>query len=81
MADPTIDDLYKSLAAADAAGDTQSAQALADYIRTLGSVKSQPQTQSMMGELGRQIGLSTRPMAQAVMSTSSIWRQAQICQP
>ena len=72
MADPTIDDLYKSLAAADAAGDTQSAQALADYIRTLGSVKSQPQTQSMMGELGRQIGLSTRPMAQAVMSAGGM---------
>jgi hypothetical protein len=72
MADPTIDDLYKSLAAADAAGDTQSAQALADYIRTLGSVKSEPQTQSMMGELGRQIGLSTRPMAQAVMSAGGM---------
>jgi hypothetical protein len=35
MADPTIDDLYKSLQAAHAAGDTQSAQALADYIRSL----------------------------------------------
>jgi len=35
MADPTIDDLYKSLEAADAAGDTQAAQALADYIRSL----------------------------------------------
>jgi hypothetical protein len=35
MADPTIDDLYKSLAAADAAGDTKSAQILADYIRSL----------------------------------------------
>jgi len=72
MADPTIDDLYKSLAAADAAGDTQSAQALADYIRTLGSVKSEPQTQSAMGQFGRQIGLSTRPMAQAVMSAGGM---------
>jgi hypothetical protein len=35
MADPTIDDLYKSLQAADAAGDTKAAQALADYIRSL----------------------------------------------
>jgi hypothetical protein len=35
MADPTIDDLYKSLEAADAAGDKQAAQALADYIRSL----------------------------------------------
>jgi len=35
MADPTIDDLYKSLQAAHAAGDTQSAQTLADYIRSL----------------------------------------------
>ena len=35
MADPTIDDLYKSLEAADAAGDTQAAQALSDYIRSL----------------------------------------------
>ena len=35
MADPTIDDLYKSFQAADAAGDTKAAQALADYIRSL----------------------------------------------
>ena len=35
MADTTIDDLYKSLQAADAAGDTKAAQALADYIRSL----------------------------------------------
>jgi hypothetical protein len=35
MADPTIDDLYKSLQAADAAGDTKAAQSLADYIRSL----------------------------------------------
>jgi len=35
MAEPTIDDLYKSLQAADAAGDTKAAQALADYIRSL----------------------------------------------
>jgi hypothetical protein len=34
MAEPTIDDLYKSLQAADAAGDKQAAQALADYIRS-----------------------------------------------
>jgi hypothetical protein len=35
MAEPTIDDLYKSLQAADAAGDTKAAQSLADYIRSL----------------------------------------------
>lgn len=35
MADPTIDDLYKSLQAADAADDTKAAQTLADYIRSL----------------------------------------------
>lgn len=35
MADATIDDLYKSLQAADAAGDTNAAQALSDYIRSL----------------------------------------------
>jgi hypothetical protein len=35
MAEPTIDDLYKSFQAADAAGDKQAAQALADYIRSL----------------------------------------------
>jgi hypothetical protein len=35
MADTTIDDLYKSLQAADAAGDTKAAQSLADYIRSL----------------------------------------------
>jgi hypothetical protein len=34
MAEPTIDDLYKSLQAADAAGDKQAAQTLADYIRS-----------------------------------------------
>jgi len=35
MANPTIDDLYESLKAADAAGDTQAAQVLADYIRSI----------------------------------------------
>lgn len=69
MADPTIDDLYKSLAAADAAGDTQAAQALADYIRSLDGAKKTP---SMMDELGRQIGLSARPVAQSVMSAGGM---------
>jgi hypothetical protein len=64
MAEPTIDDLYRSLAAADAAGDTQAAQALADYIRSIEPV----QPKSMADELGRQIGLSVRPMAQGIMT-------------
>lgn len=68
MADPTIDDLYKSLAAADAAGDTASAQILADYIRSIQT----PKQTSMMDELGRQVGLSVRPMAQAVMSAGGM---------
>ena len=73
MAQPTIDDLYKSLAAADAAGDTQSAQILADYIRSLQTTapatKPEP---SMSDELARQAGLSVRPMAQAVMSAGGM---------
>ena len=68
MAQPTIDDLYKSLAAADAAGDTASAQVLADYIRSMQA----PQQPSMMDELGRQAGLSARPVAQAVMSAGGM---------
>jgi hypothetical protein len=68
MAQPTIDELYKSLAAADAAGDTASAQVLADYIRSLQA----PQKPSMMDELGRQAGLSARPVAQAVMSAGGM---------
>jgi len=68
MAQPTIDDLYRSLAAADAAGDTASAQALADYIRSMQA----PQQPSMMAELSRQAGLSVRPMAQAVMSAGGM---------
>ena len=68
MAQPTIDDLYRSLAAADAAGDTASAQVLADYIRSMQA----PQQPSMMDELGRQAGLSARPMAQAVMSAGGM---------
>ena len=68
MAQPTIDELYKSLAAADAAGDTASAQVLADYIRSMQA----PQQPSMMDELGRQAGLSARPMAQAVMSAGGM---------
>lgn len=68
MADPTIDDLYKSLAAADAAGDTASAQVLADYIRSIQA----PKQTSMVDDLGRQIGLSARPMAQAVMSAGGM---------
>ena len=35
MSEPNIEDLYKSFQAADAAGDTKAAQALADYIRSL----------------------------------------------
>ena len=73
MATPTIDDLYKSLAAADAAGDTQAAQILADYIRALESAKAAPQEgPSMTEQLGRQVGLATRPMAQAVMSAGGM---------
>jgi hypothetical protein len=68
MAQPTIDDLYKSLAAADAAGDTASAQVLADYIRSMQA----PQQPSMMDEIGRQAGLSARPVAQAVMSAGGM---------
>jgi hypothetical protein len=68
MAQPTIDELYKSLAAADAAGDTASAQVLADYIRSMQA----PQQPSMMAELSRQAGLSVRPMAQAVMSAGGM---------
>jgi hypothetical protein len=68
MAQPTIDELYRSFAAADAAGDTESAQVLADYIRSLQA----PQQPSMMDELGRQAGLSARPMAQAVMSAGGM---------
>ena len=72
MATPTIDDLYKSLAAADAAGDTQAAQILADYIRTLEGVQTAPAAPSMTEQLGRQMGLATRPMAQAVMSAGGM---------
>jgi len=72
MADPTIDDLYKSLAAADAAGDTQAAQALADYIRALQSVRPAPAAPSVTDQFGRQVGLSVRPMAQAVMSAGGM---------
>lgn len=72
MATPTIDDLYKSLAAADAAGDTQAAQILADYIRTLEGVQTTPAAPSMTDQLGRQMGLATRPMAQAVMSAGGM---------
>jgi hypothetical protein len=72
MATPTIDDLYKSLAAADAAGDTQAAQILADYIRTLEGVQTTPAAPSMTEQLGRQMGLATRPMAQAVMSAGGM---------
>lgn len=38
MADVTLDELYKSLQAADAAGDKASAQKLADYIRMLSAM-------------------------------------------
>ena len=73
MAQPTIDDLYKSLAAADAAGDTQSAQMLADYIRSLQTTAQAPKPEpSMSDELARQAGLSVRPMAQAVMSAGGM---------
>ena len=73
MADPTIDDLYKSLAAADAAGDTQSAQVLADYIRTVQAAAPAPKAQpSITDELTRQAGLSVRPMAQSVLTAGGM---------
>jgi len=71
MADPTIDDLYKSLAAADAAGDVQSAQILADYIRAVQAATPR-QEPTLTDELKRQAGLSVRPMAQAVMSAGGM---------
>jgi hypothetical protein len=71
MAEPTIDDLYKSLAAADAAGDVQSAQILADYIRAVQAATPQ-QEPTLTDELKRQAGLSVRPMAQAVMSAGGM---------
>jgi hypothetical protein len=71
MADPTIDDLYKSLAAADAAGDVQSAQVLADYIRSLQASAPAPEP-TIVDELKRQAGLAVRPMAQAVMSAGGM---------
>jgi hypothetical protein len=71
MAEPTIDDLYKSLAAADAAGDVQSAQILADYIRSVQAAAPQ-QEPTTIDELKRQAGLSVRPMAQAVMSAGGM---------
>jgi hypothetical protein len=73
MADPTIDDLYKSLAAADAAGDIESAQALADYIRTVQAAAPAPKAQpNITGELTRQAGLSVRPMAQSVLTAGGM---------
>lgn len=71
MADPTIDDLYKSLAAADAAGDTKSAQLLADYIRSLSTNAPKP-APSMTEDLTRQAGLSVRPMAQSVLTAGGM---------
>jgi hypothetical protein len=71
MADPTIDDLYKSLAAADAAGDTKSAQILADYIRSLSTTAPKP-APSMIEDLTRQAGLSVRPMAQSVLTAGGM---------
>ena len=73
MADPTIDDLYKSLAAADAAGDIESAQALADYIRMVQAAAPAPKAQpSITDELTRQAGLSVRPMAQSVLTAGGM---------
>lgn len=77
MAQPTIDDLYKSLQAADAAGDTQAAQALADYIRSIempsigGPSETKP-APSMTEDLTRQAGLSVRPMAQSVLTAGGM---------
>lgn len=73
MADPTIDDLYKSLAAADAAGDVQAAQALADYIRMVQTAAPAPKAQpSITEDLTRQAGLSVRPMVQSVLTAGGM---------
>lgn len=77
MAQPTIDDLYKSLQAADAAGDTQAAQALADYIRSIempsigGPSETKP-APSMTEDLTRQAGLAVRPVAQSVLTAGGM---------
>lgn len=82
MAQPTIDDLYKSLAAADAAGDKEAAQALADYIRTIQAATPMMADQTDAGffgmslpstdELTRQAGLAVRPMAQSVLTAGGM---------
>ena len=82
MAQPTIDDLYKSLAAADAAGDKEAAQALADYIRTIQAATPMMADQTDAGffgmslpstdELKRQAGLAVRPVAQSVLTAGGM---------
>jgi len=82
MAQPTIDDLYKSLAAADAAGDKEAAQALADYIRTVQAATPMMADQTDAGffgmsfpstdELTRQAGLAVRPVAQSVLTAGGM---------
>jgi len=82
MAQPTIDDLYKSLAAADAAGDKEAAQALADYIRTIQAATPMMADQTDAGffgmslpstdELTRQAGLAVRPVAQSVLTAGGM---------
>ena len=82
MAQPTIDDLYKSLAAADAAGDKEAAQALADYIRTVQAATPMMADQTDAGffgmslpstdELKRQAGLAVRPVAQSVLTAGGM---------
>lgn len=82
MATPTIDDLYKSLAAADAAGDKEAAQALADYIRQVQATTPTISDQTDAGffgmtlpstdELTRQAGLSARPVAQSVLTAGGM---------
>ncbi len=71
----SLDDVYSALQQADAAGDTSSAQQLADYIRSqpaAGAPAAAPQQPSGMDGFLRQTALTGRAAAQGVVSTLTL---------
>jgi hypothetical protein len=65
-----LTDVYSALQKADAAGDTESAQQLADYIRTSSAAPAPPQSDDT--DVGRQVALQGRAAAQGVVGALTL---------
>ena len=71
-----LSDVYSALEKADAAGDTDSAQQLADYIRASSTPPAAPTEQPT--DIGRQVALQGRAAAQGVVGALTLPQTAMV---